>query len=191
MATDSFVVRIDRDISSAAFHYTYDRPALWDATNFVTDRGVGVAITIVGTIAVVLVALRREYGRKTAGAATPLPAASMGTWDCGYADPSSPRLQYTASSMGEMLARLFRWAIWLKEKPPRRLQTFPSRERYESEAAEPLLGGCLMPFSRRWATRFSRLRILQRGNVQIYLVYILVTLVVVIAWAMVGPRGSP
>ncbi|HVR76370.1 MAG TPA: hypothetical protein VMT52_18725 [Planctomycetota bacterium] len=43
----------------------------------------------------------------------------------------------------------------------------------------------------RWADRFSRLRILQRGNLQIYLVYILVTLVIVIAWAMLSPEMAP
>jgi hydrogenase-4 component B len=117
--------------------------------------------------------------------------APLGTWDCGYADPSSPRLQYTASSMGEMLAGLFRWAVRLKESRPPPLSTFPANERYESQVTEPLLDGCLHPFFAKWAERFSRLRILQRGNVQIYLVYILVTLVLVIAWAMLSPESTP
>lgn len=142
--------------------------------------------------------LRLRSGPQRVRETTPVAAApltigatSLGTWDCGYADPSSPRLQYTASSMGEMLAGLFRWAIRLKENRPRRLETFPSGERYESKALEPLLDGCLTPFCERWADRFSRLRILQRGNIQIYLVYILVTLVLVIAWAMISPGGTP
>lgn len=129
--------------------------------------------------------LRLRSGPRRAGAGAP------GTWDCGYADASSPRLQYTASSLGEMLAGLFGWAMRLKEKRPRPLGPFPASERYESEVTEPLLDGCLTPFFGRWADRFSRLRILQRGNLQIYLVYILVTLVLVIAWAMLSPESAP
>ena len=119
------------------------------------------------------------------------PAPVIGTWDCGYADPSSPRLKYTASSLGEMLAGIFRWAIRLEERRPRLRGPFPSRERYGTEPTEPFLAGCLVPFCTRWADRCSRLRILQRGNLQIYLVYILVTLVLLIAWAMIGPLGPP
>jgi hydrogenase-4 component B len=146
----------------------------------------GIAV-LVGLCALLL---RRPSGTRADGRAAAV-AASTGTWDCGYADPSSPRLQYTASSLGEMLAGLFRWAIRLKERRPCLRPTFPPSEHYESEPVEPLLDGCLIPLSRRWADRCSRLRILQRGNVQIYLVYILVTLVLLIVWAMVGPRGAP
>jgi len=118
-------------------------------------------------------------------------AGSAGTWDCGYADPTSPRLEYTASSLGEMLVGIFAWAVRLKESRLRPREVFPARDRYESRATEPLLDGLLTPFFHRWADRFSRLRILQRGNVQVYLVYILVTLVIVIAWAMLSPREGP
>jgi hypothetical protein len=43
------------------------------------------------------------------------------------------------------------------------------------------------PFFRRWAERFSRLRILQQGQVQIYLVYIMFMVVLALAW--VSLRG--
>jgi hydrogenase-4 component B len=147
--------------------------------------GVAVLASLCGLL------VRRQSGPRAYRETAPVAAASVGTWDCGYADPSSPRLQYTASSLGEMLAGLFRWAIRLQEKRPRPLPAFPPSERYESQPSEPLLDRCLIPLSRRWADRCSRLRILQRGNVQIYLVYILVTLVLLIVWAMLGPRGAP
>ena len=129
--------------------------------------------------------LRLRSGPRPSG------AVSLGTWDCGYAGAPSPRLQYTASSVGEMLVGMFGWAVRLKEKRPRLKDPFPARLGYESEVTEPLLDGCLTPFFHRWADRFSRLRILQRGNIQVYLIYILVTLVVVIAWAMLSLGSAP
>lgn len=80
VATDSFAVRIDRAVSDAAFRYTYDRPTLWDATNFVTDRGVGIAITLVGALAVTLVAARREYVRALVGAVLLYAARPVSPW---------------------------------------------------------------------------------------------------------------
>lgn len=135
--------------------------------------------------------LSLRSGPITRGASASAGTASIGTWDCGYADPSSPRLQYTASSLGGMLTGLFRWAVRIKETRPRRLEVFPTRSRYQGEATEPLLDGCLHPFFHRWADRFSRLRILQRGNVQLYLVYILVTLILALAWATLSPWRGP
>ncbi len=111
------------------------------------------------------------------------PVAPQGTWSCGYADPSSPRIQYTASSFGDFLAGLFRWALKRTASPPPSLKLFPAAAKFETRALEPLLGNVLTPFFRRWAERFSRLRILQQGQIQIYLVYILIMLVLLMAWA--------
>jgi hypothetical protein len=47
---------------------------------------------------------------------------------------------------------------------------------------EPLLHGLLSPIAHRLADRCARLRILQRGNLQIYLLYILVVLVLLLGW---------
>jgi hypothetical protein len=48
---------------------------------------------------------------------------------------------------------------------------------------EPLLHGVLSPLAHRLADRCARLRILQRGNLQIYLLYILVVLVLLLTWS--------
>ena len=41
------------------------------------------------------------------------------------------------------------------------------------------------PFFRRWADRFSRLRILQQGKVHVYLVYIVLMVVLALAWVSI------
>jgi hydrogenase-4 component B len=116
---------------------------------------------------------------------------ARGTWDCGYAEPSSPRLQYTASSSAQMLVGLFHWAVKLQSRRPAELELFPAGGSFQSEAGEPLLGGLLNPFFRKWAERFQRLRILQQGHIQIYLVYILATLVLIMAFGVVITWSGP
>ena len=167
-------------------------PEVQTTTSALVPLGdVGLLLPGVAVAAAISSLLLFRLSRTSAAREAAPPEPVIGTWDCGYADPSSPRLQYTASSLGEMLAGIFRWAIRLEERRPRLRGPFPSRERYGTEPTEPFLADCLVPFCTRWADRCSRLRILQRGNLQIYLVYILVTLVLLIAWAMIGPQGPP
>ena len=42
--------------------------------------------------------------------------------------------------------------------------------------------GVYEPFFRRWADRFSWLRILQQGSVHVYVLYILLTVMIALAW---------
>ena len=92
VATDSFVVRIDKSISDAAFAFTWPHPELWDATNWVTDRGVGDSIWVVGTVAVVLVAIRREYLRALVGAVLLLVSRPVSPWMKGQFGRARPDL---------------------------------------------------------------------------------------------------
>ena len=60
---------------------------------------------------------------------------------------------------------------------------FPSRESNSANSALiPVSEKVYEPFFRRWAERFSRLRILQQGKVNVYLVYIVFMVVLALAW---------
>ncbi len=59
---------------------------------------------------------------------------------------------------------------------------FPSEGDFASACPDPVSEKVYEPFFRRWAERFSRLRILQQGNVQAYLVYIVLMVVLALAW---------
>jgi hydrogenase-4 component B len=107
------------------------------------------------------------------------------TWGCGYAAPT-PRMQYTGRSFAEMLAervlpRVLRPRI--ARKVPDGL--FPSAGEYTSECPDPVSNWVYEPFFARWSRRFARLRILQQGKVHVYLLYILLTVVLALAWASV------
>jgi NADH:ubiquinone oxidoreductase subunit 5 (subunit L)/multisubunit Na+/H+ antiporter MnhA subunit len=104
------------------------------------------------------------------------------TWGCGYLQPTA-RMQYTGRSFAEMIAehvlpRFLRPTS--RRRAPRGL--FPVKSDFASVCRDPISEKIYVPFFRRWAERFSRLRILQQGVVHVYLIYIALTVVVALAW---------
>jgi formate hydrogenlyase subunit 3/multisubunit Na+/H+ antiporter MnhD subunit len=104
------------------------------------------------------------------------------TWGCGYVKPTG-RMQYTGRSFAEMIAehllpRFLR--LHTMKQAPRGL--FPSKSAFGSECPDPVTEKVFQPFFRSWAERFSRLRILQQGKVHVYLVYIMLMVVLALAW---------
>jgi hydrogenase-4 component B len=127
-------------------------------------------ITAVALVAVVtLLAAAR-------GAATAL------TWDCGYAAPTA-RMQYTASSVARGLVGFFAWAMPPVVHAPRAFPLFPSAAAFESHVPDTVLDRALLPVLRggRWVLGFARY--IQHGRMQLYLLYLGVTLVVLLAWS--------
>jgi len=104
------------------------------------------------------------------------------TWGCGYVKPTE-RMQYTGRSFAELLAehllpRFLR--PHTKRRAPRSL--FPAKSDFWSECPDPVSEKVYEPFFRRWADRFSRLRILQQGEIHLYLLYIVLMVVLALAW---------
>ena len=108
------------------------------------------------------------------------------TWGCGYGSPST-RMQYGARAMSEFFTSGLipaRLAPRLSFRAPSGL--FPEAARFESEGADPLTRSVYEPFFARWADRFARLRWMQQGMLHVYIVYILATLLVALAWSAAG-----
>jgi len=110
-------------------------------------------------------------------------AALTTTWGCGYAS-SSPRIQYTASSFAQMLVGLFRWAVLPDEHRPRLNGPFPAAgQRFETHTPDPALDRFLLPGLSRGKALLGLLHVIQAGRIQAYILYIVVTLVVLLAWS--------
>jgi hydrogenase-4 component B len=101
------------------------------------------------------------------------------TWDCGYAEPT-PRMQYTASSFAEGLVELFSPALRPTRHGPELSGIFPAPARFASHVPEVVLERCLVPFVGWLARGAVWLRWIQHGNVHLYLVYVLATLVLML-----------
>ncbi|MFI4982947.1 MAG: proton-conducting transporter membrane subunit, partial [Nevskiales bacterium] len=105
------------------------------------------------------------------------PRSDGATWGCGYVRPT-PRIQYTGRSFAEMMAE-FLIPRFLRPRTHRRAPQglFPAPGEFHAASPDPVTQKVYEPFFRHWAERFSRLRILQQGNVHVYLVYILLVVV--------------
>jgi hydrogenase-4 component B len=131
------------------------------------------AVTLVAVGA--LMALIVAWARKTRQAEGP-------TWGCGYVKPTE-RMQYTGRSFAEMLAEHL-LPRFLRPHATRRAPQglFPSTSEFETVTPDPVSEKVYEPFFRAWAKRFARLRILQQGQIHVYVVYILLVVVLALGW---------
>ena len=74
------------------------------------------------------------------------------------------------------------FALSPREHAPRLVGPFPAAATYHGEVPDAVLDRILLPFVRATANAFESLRFIQRGNVQAYLGYILLTLVLLLVW---------
>ncbi|MCI0651107.1 MAG: hypothetical protein L0Z55_04410 [Planctomycetes bacterium] len=94
------------------------------------------------------------------------------TWDCGYLRTSA-RMQYSGSSFGQALTLLFGWALLPRRRVIAFEGPFPRPASFASEIPDAVLDRGLLPLCARGARLMARARKLQRGPVQVYLVYVL------------------
>lgn len=135
-------------------------------------------ITLAGVILVALISLVALWYRNRLARAT---CRESVTWGCGYQRPTV-RMQYSASSFAGMLTFLF--AFFLKPQshlPEIDAGIFPRRSRFSSHVPEAVLVLVYIPLLKRLYARFSGMRKLQSGILQQYVLYSLITLIVLLA----------
>jgi len=105
------------------------------------------------------------------------------TWDCGYVR-STERMQYTASSFAQPLTETFGLLLQTQSAVVAPSELFPHDASLVTETTDvceraiyrPLFGGVSMGL--------ASLRPLQHGKVQLYILYIALTLVVLFVWQL-------
>lgn len=138
-----------------------------------------VAVALVGAVAVLVLA--RAALLRTA------PVRTAPTWACGY-PAMTPRMQYTAASFAQPVLAPFGGVIHrttLAELPS---GYFPHSARVDEHVADMAGERLLVPLVRRFLRDAGRLRVLQQGRIQLYLAYVLVTLLVLLVW-QIGAAG--
>ncbi|MEX0775069.1 MAG: proton-conducting transporter membrane subunit [Phycisphaeraceae bacterium] len=103
-----------------------------------------------------------------------------GTWDCGYASPT-PRMQYTASSFAQTIVALFNWVLRPHLHRPCVQGPFPLPTQMHSHVDDAVLDRFLVPAGRSVQRWFGYLRRFQQGLTQHYVLYILVTVILMLA----------
>ena len=105
-----------------------------------------------------------------------------GTWDCGYAAPTA-RMQYSSSSFAEMLVKLFAGILRPHAHLPAIRELFPAGARFFSHVPEVVLELLMIPLFDKADDRLAPVRRLQQGQLHLYILYVFLTLVLLLAWA--------
>ncbi len=111
------------------------------------------------------------------------PSRSVVTWDCGYARPTA-RMQYTSSSFAQPLIGMFRGLLATRRHAPELDKPFPTTASFSTHTPDSFSTTIFLPGLRGAATLFSRLRWLQHGRLQLYVLYIAAALVILLAWRL-------
>jgi formate hydrogenlyase subunit 3/multisubunit Na+/H+ antiporter MnhD subunit len=138
----------------------------------IVNSGLLVAVALVGSV------LATSVGR----------AEVSETWGCGYVAPAA-RMQYTGHAFSELLSTrvLPRWMrARLRVFPPQ--GPFPAAATLASDMTDPITRGVYEPFLDRWGARFARFRVLQQGNLHIYILYVVATTIIALAWVAARDR---
>ena len=104
------------------------------------------------------------------------------TWGCGYLAPT-PRMQYTSSSFAQMLVGMFGWVLRPRIARPEEPASVPAAGRVSTARCPTRCSTrscCRRSASSAWL--FSWFRVFQQGNIQIYLLYIFLALIVLLLW---------
>ncbi len=103
------------------------------------------------------------------------------TWDCGYSRPTA-RMQYTAASFAGPLLEMFSFVLKPRHHGSPLEGHFPAPVGHHGEVCDPFTQRLYEPISRSLMRLALRVRVFQHGEVQLYLLYILITLVALFIW---------
>lgn len=143
--------------------------------------GVGAGLLSLTTTAAMLLAVGGALALVRAALLKRRSVATAPTWACGYTGVT-PRMQYTAASFAEPVLAPFGGLIQRRVDAELPAGYFPAAAHYEDHVADAAGERLLVPAVRRVVAVFGRFRVLQQGRVQLYLAYVLLTLLALLVW---------
>jgi hydrogenase-4 component B len=147
---------------------------LWDASGLLSRV---VAITLGFAALVGLIAGARSW------LLSRQPVETAATWGCGYDQPTA-RMQYTGTSFSQPLTSLFRLIIPAQQVATLPAGPFPTQASFSIQFFDFLLDRIYVPLFGTCRAVIFRLRWLQHGRLQIYILYIALTLLVLLLWKL-------
>lgn len=105
------------------------------------------------------------------------------TWDCGYARPTA-RMQYTASSFAQPLTDFFRSILQTRHGSTAPDGFFPSGGSFSTATHDVFRNVLYRPLFRQGTVVLAYLRKAQHGRVQLYVLYIALTLILLLMFGL-------
>jgi hydrogenase-4 component B len=140
-------------------------------------------VTIVASALLVLVAAAAAVRRAALARRVVRPGI---TWDCGYALPSA-RMQYTGSSFAQPLMEIFAPLLGTRRRGDAPRGFFPQTASFATDTPDVFRERLYQPLFGGVRRALSALRWLQHGRVQLYVLYVAVTVVVLLVWRLAEP----
>ena len=108
---------------------------------------------------------------------------AAGTWGCGYVAPNT-RMQYTASSFAQPITKLFAHGLQGQThfEPPEGY--FPKNTGFSTHYPDAFIAKLYRPLFLATDWAMSKLRWLQQGRIQLYVLYIGITLLALLIWKL-------
>jgi formate hydrogenlyase subunit 3/multisubunit Na+/H+ antiporter MnhD subunit len=105
------------------------------------------------------------------------------TWDCGYAQPTA-RMQYTASSFAQPITEMIAPVLRTKTDSDLPQKFFPTGAWLKTETPDVARERLYMPLFVAVCRGLERWRWLQHGQLQLYVLYIALALLVLLLWKL-------
>ncbi|ACN16955.1 HyfB [Desulforapulum autotrophicum HRM2] len=106
---------------------------------------------------------------------------TTGTWDCGYTAPTA-RMQYTASSFADPITGMFGAILGSRKDLKADTSLFPIFLSIKTRSTDLFMYLLYRPVFHAIAWVALRFHFLQRGYNQLYILYIVITLLVLLLW---------
>ena len=107
--------------------------------------------------------------------------ARVPTWGCGYAAPTS-RMQYTGSSFAQPVLEIFAPVLGTRISSLKPTGLFPSQASHATATTDTFRERVVTPIANEMGRRLGHFRRIQEGRVQIYVLYIALTLLAVLVY---------
>lgn len=114
------------------------------------------------------------------------PRGEAATWDCGYGVPTA-RMQYTPSSFSEPLTHLLGGLTGASSRLEMPKAYFPARASYAEATPDVVRERGLTPFFLAVNWLAEHLKWLQHGNLNLYILYIALTLTALLGYNLLTP----
>jgi formate hydrogenlyase subunit 3/multisubunit Na+/H+ antiporter MnhD subunit len=105
------------------------------------------------------------------------------TWDCGFLWPTA-RMQYTASSYAQPITAMFDFFLQTRRKVHAPEGLFPAEASLHTHTDDVFARNLFQPLFRGIERLFLKLHWLQQGRVQIYILYVAVTILALLIWSL-------
>ena len=107
------------------------------------------------------------------------------TWGCGFTRPTA-RIQYTGTSFARSIVTFFRPLVVARETEVKLVSLFPGSTAYDSRVDDLAEVFLQQGITRPGLALLAKLRWIQHGNIQLYIGYIIVAILVLLAILFFG-----